>query len=408
MKRTLLVYLFHLLIIAVSAQSSNTVLYGVLQDNHTPWTITFARVDALTGTIINENTVQNPNVMVYGTSAFMSGSDAAYMIQGGVGLSNNYRLYNIDADSLVVQSNYAQPIILNDPVYDMQKQLLVGLKQQNSSNPGFRELVFQDPLTGQDSVIAVINGIQGFVAGAATYDSDNGIYYINGIDFSGVDKLIRVNVNTGVVQRLNLNMTRNQHLTNLEYDDNLGVLYGIYRDNGTAYIAEIDTQSALITPRVNLSGKVNQFAQNASVFDHQNSRFILYSYGGNGSGKIVSIDMIQDSIIAQAPITGFLQELEYDNSSFAVAKYGTIPDQEEEEETTIPVDVTLYPNPVSDQLSVSIELPSLVQIIDVQGKIVMSKQLTQPTLNVSALPEGMYWLSIEHENKRWVQSFVKQ
>lgn len=389
----------------VYAQSANTVLYGILKTNNTN-EITFARIDALTGLIINQNTVSDPSVSVYGSSAFASGVDAAYHIQGARGLTNNFKMYRIDADSLVVEAAYAQPVILNDPVYDMQHQQLIGIINPTGTVTGPNEVVKQDPLTGEDTVVAVIYGMQGYVAGAATYDADNSIYYINGIDFSGQSKLVAVDMTTGVVKRRNLPLVGDQHLTNLEYDNNTGVLYGIYRDNGLAYIAAVDTHTAAITPRVPLNQVVNQFAQNASVYDHLNARYILFSPLHNGNGKIITIDMSVDSVIAQANITGFLQEMEYDNSSFAVAKYG-VP-QSTEGPILQPQGGSVYPNPTSDYINLSIDKPVQVRVIDRMGKVVLARQFAGEAINVEVLPNGLYWLYYIQGGKRVVLPFVKQ
>lgn len=401
--------LFSLLLLAASvgsyAQSSNTVLYGILKTNNNPG-ITFARIDALTGLIINQNSVSDPYVSVFGSSAFASGIDAAYHIQGAAGITNNFKMYRIDADSLVVEDAYAQPIVLNDPVYDMQHQQLIGIVNPTGSVTGPNEVVKQDPITGEDTVVAIIYGIQGYVAGAATYDADNSIYYINGIDFAGQSKLVAVYMTTGVVKRKNLPLVGDQHLTNLEYDNNTGVLYGIYRDNGLAYIAAVDTQTAAITPRVPLNQVVNQFAQNASVYDHLNARYILFSPLNNGNGKIVTIDMTADSVIAQANIAGFLQEMEYDNSSFAVAKYGA--PQSTEEPTLQPKGGSVYPNPTSDYIYLSHNKPVQIRVTDRMGRVVLVKQFSGEAIDVQVLPAGMYWLSYKEADQPVVIPFVKQ
>jgi hypothetical protein len=78
-------------------------------------------------------------------------------------------------------------------------------------------------------------------------------------------------------------------------------------------------------------------------------------------------------------------------------------------------DISIYPNPVKDQLSLSIE-PSLItqiEVLDINGKAVLLNKKTdgiqlQNTLNVSALPEGLYHLKVSSEKGPINFKFIKQ
>lgn len=64
-------------------------------------------------------------------------------------------------------------------------------------------------------------------------------------------------------------------------------------------------------------------------------------------------------------------------------------------------EVSLFPNPVSDQLTVNLALPGLFQLYDLTGKKIMSRQLVQGQnrINCKLLPEGVYFSKINSGDK---------
>ena len=75
---------------------------------------------------------------------------------------------------------------------------------------------------------------------------------------------------------------------------------------------------------------------------------------------------------------------------------------------------TVFPNPASDQIQISTEESSVTEItiMDLRGAELMSLQTdlsNQPYVNISALPDGMYFIRCTAENgKSNVHSFVVQ
>ncbi|MEM7039482.1 MAG: T9SS type A sorting domain-containing protein, partial [Bacteroidota bacterium] len=54
------------------------------------------------------------------------------------------------------------------------------------------------------------------------------------------------------------------------------------------------------------------------------------------------------------------------------------------------VNVYLFPNPASDQIQVEGDDLSHLRIMDLSGRIVMEKTLTQSKIDISMLPAGTY------------------
>lgn len=72
--------------------------------------------------------------------------------------------------------------------------------------------------------------------------------------------------------------------------------------------------------------------------------------------------------------------------------------------------LTIYPNPVSNELRLSTNLTlngAVVKIIDVTGRIVLQQPLTGSIVNVSNLQTGIYTLLLYSDRKTVVRKFVK-
>ncbi len=71
--------------------------------------------------------------------------------------------------------------------------------------------------------------------------------------------------------------------------------------------------------------------------------------------------------------------------------------------------LSVYPNPASNWIKVSglIETGSLA-IRDIQGRLVMTSEITNSEINISSLPKGMYLVEISVEGERFLQKILKQ
>lgn len=79
------------------------------------------------------------------------------------------------------------------------------------------------------------------------------------------------------------------------------------------------------------------------------------------------------------------------------------------EVNTLPV--ALFPNPVKDVLNIQLEYSdatTTLRLLDSQGRVVMSQAQATNTLDISQLPNGIYWLELESEGKTASRKVVKQ
>ena len=69
--------------------------------------------------------------------------------------------------------------------------------------------------------------------------------------------------------------------------------------------------------------------------------------------------------------------------------------------------IAVYPNPTRNVLTIDTRLDIKVELYDLMGRLLINSTETR-RLDLSDLPDGLYNLSIIHENKRYSKQIVKQ
>lgn len=76
------------------------------------------------------------------------------------------------------------------------------------------------------------------------------------------------------------------------------------------------------------------------------------------------------------------------------------------------LNITVYPNPVNHTLHISLDVPQnwslLCEIYDLSGQLVESQLLDQPSVNVSQLEPGIYFVRLSYANQARVFRIIKQ
>jgi len=73
-------------------------------------------------------------------------------------------------------------------------------------------------------------------------------------------------------------------------------------------------------------------------------------------------------------------------------------------------DVSIYPNPVDDVLTITTSLDlseKIATVFDINGKRVLNQKLNSNSINVSTLNSGVYFLRLESEGKTFERKFIK-
>lgn len=115
----------------------------------------------------------------------------------------------------------------------------------------------------------------------------------------------------------------------------------------------------------------------------------------------------QDVYFAIQLISDDMNMLWIDN--IKIAGSATIATDEPEGLATADNDVRIYPNPASDNIHINANSQiTLVELIDMTGRVVMAQDGDVKSLNVSALAEGIYTLRVVSENGVSLKRVVKK
>ena len=80
-----------------------------------------------------------------------------------------------------------------------------------------------------------------------------------------------------------------------------------------------------------------------------------------------------------------------------------------ETENSGSTDLEIYPNPANTTLYFNFtESPEQITIIDINGRIVLTPQVTEKSIDISALQPGLYFVKIKTTNGNFVNKFVKE
>ena len=77
-------------------------------------------------------------------------------------------------------------------------------------------------------------------------------------------------------------------------------------------------------------------------------------------------------------------------------------------ENDIISNISLYPNPTNDILNIKLSNIKSIEIIDLNGRIVMSKKSNLKDIDVSLLESGIYLANIETPNGNFIEKFIKE
>ncbi|WP_299121477.1 FG-GAP-like repeat-containing protein [uncultured Winogradskyella sp.] len=75
------------------------------------------------------------------------------------------------------------------------------------------------------------------------------------------------------------------------------------------------------------------------------------------------------------------------------------------------IDVSIYPNPVEDELTIKTSgnvIDKIATVFDINGKRVLNMKLKSNIINVSSLTSGIYFLRLESEGKIMKRKFIKK
>jgi len=260
--------------------------------------------------------------------------------------------------------------------------------------------------TGESTLLGQIfePGIQGIIADATGFDSNNGILYYVGYDTLPSACLYGIQVREPVftyTKTTLITTAAGNIITSVNYDNVNNTIYamnaeysamGNYEGNK---VVEINKSTGEVTTRGALVG-FEAFMGGSSSFDQNTGSMLLVGFDANFAQKMIVFNTYNNTYTT-GYVPGNVSEIVCDNNVFARNAYITT-SLNDDAETTINV----FPNPAFTKITISNTSAGsgdiLVSLFDMNGKRVLEDRFSQNSqfnMDVSALPKGIYLLKTE-------------
>lgn len=388
----------------LQAQVSVYGFYNTYSDPSNP--IVLGQFEAISGEWLEWDTLEFASGVVMGSSAFDAGTES-YMFAGigsEPGNAIQYWDYDVIDNEILNNPNFYQTInaIQHDMATD--RLLALGTYAEDSTFIDFgngtgyweyewgSELIELNPEESAITSIAPIEGINGVILGATAFDSDNDIYALVGMDYSGNQKFIQLDGTTGeVISSVNLQIPSNMGFNELECfisgETFLGIKrpYGINPNAETTALVSVNPLTGELTNLVELP-QIYAFSPNASVFEQTTGLFIMLYYDFNNQSHILVVDPVEAEVVADHQINGSFIELQINNREFMVAAYGNA--NAISEATAETATWQLWPNPANETVRMQ---PGAApyRVYDAAGQLVQPWS-SDAAIDVRDWPRGTY------------------
>jgi len=260
-----------------------------------------------------------------------------------------------------------------------------------------------DISTGTGTLLGTIiePGVNGIVADAIGFDSNNGIIYYIGFDETSIC-LYGIPVRNPVFSWTKtslLTTTPYNTFSAVNYDNVNNILFAANEefDSGFAptgrWIVEINTLTGEVIKRGSLAG-FPYYLAGSSSFDQFSGTFLLVAFDSAFNERMLAFNTLDNTLVA-GYIPSLVSEIVCDNYSFARSAYMT---------TSIPESTaavfSIYPNPATQKITVSTganEEEALLKISGISGREFLSMKLRQPVTEIatSQLPGGVYLVTLQ-------------
>jgi hypothetical protein len=261
--------------------------------------------------------------------------------------------------------------------------------------------------TNTDSLIGIIYepGVIGIVADAISFDSNNGIIYYAGFTGDAELALYAIPVREDVFSFTKTIMTTtepNNNITSLNFDNVNEILFALNDTYNESFdfigrnIVELDIATGTVITRGELV-EFPSYIGGSSAFDQTTGTFFLVGIDTSDQLKMIGFDTDLNTYVT-GYVPGNVSEIVCDNSKFAKSAYTVGINQE------AGIDFEMYPNPVTDMLSIVIDMdgPVSVQIFSAIGDLVYSKNFVSSgklDLDLSYLTPGLYAVNLIGSNQ---------
>lgn len=344
------------------------------------------------------------------TSAF-DALNSEYYITGISGDSTGLYSYNIGTgtERLMTASTYT-----NISEFDMSTGKMYNLTIDSTDYINVYEY---DVNSNLDTFRGTIYepGLIGLFADAIGFDSNNGIIYYVGSATDSTTSLYAISVRGGFsYTKTTLNTTAPvNNIFGVNFDNVNEKIYALNDTYDSLFamtgrsVIEINKVTGDVVNRGNLS-EFPYYVGGSSSFDQATSTYLLVGIDTAGNTKMIGFNTITNTYVAGF-VPSFVSEIVCDNSVFARRTYGSTSGITQSSSSSI----SLYPNPVTDVLTINNTLagPVKIQIFSALGNQVFEQDYNASNnirLNLESLSPGLYVLNLRSNDQTISEKILVQ
>ena len=271
--------------------------------------------------------------------------------------------------------------------------------------------------TGEEILLGQIfePGIQGIIADATGFDSNNGILYYVGYDTLPSLCLYGIEVREPVFTYTKTTLITSapiNNITSVNYDNVNNTIFAMNAEFSAQFnyignkVVEINKSSGEVITRGDLAG-FEAFLAGSSSFDQNTGSLLLVGFDAGFNQKMIVFNT-NDNTYITGSMPGAVSEIVCDNNVFAKNAYLTTSVNENEKSP-----ISVFPNPASTKITITSPGAGsgdiIVSLYDMNGKMALQDrfaQKNQNTLDVSTLPKGVYLIKAETQEGKTSKKIV--
>lgn len=320
--------------------------------------------------------------------------------------------------------------------FNTSDSLMYGLSRRNITNPqtgqvtGTMYLATIDELTGTVTEISPSSIGQGFALSGSAIDPHQMVfYYSNGSQLVGLDMY-----NGSIYSNPTLTFPNGgQNFDNFTYSCADTTMYGLVRtnyyssvfnpptgmttqvfDSAAVHLGKVDAMSGAVTKISTQSIGVNSFSVNgSSTIDPVN--LMYYFISGSGTGlTIYGVSLTTGLVVSQGAISNagalYFDMMRIQSDCYESRPTRVDPSANIQETFTSTDNVKVFPNPFTDQITVSSEAElQKIELIQANGQVLNSLTVSGKdfTFETSQLINGIYFLQVTNVEGMEIIKIIK-
>ena len=260
-------------------------------------TLYLIKADESAGTFNNVNSIPGAEWVAVGpNSTTFDGKNERYIFAGSPD-DITFSLYSLDAKTGNIITKAPYPVSFNSPEhlelqYGNSTNTLYGLHWDNN---GKAELVSVDLTTGAYTSIAPLPGVAAIDYFSTTFDNNHNLIIFVGTDANGNVCLYSVSVSSGAI----VTKPKVSKISNIQYDNITGNLYGIYEQAGNLSFVSINSITGAISNLATLTGI--GYIDEGATLDDRYHKFTFAAYDQASGEFLYTVDATTGNIISKVP-----------------------------------------------------------------------------------------------------------